>query len=236
MRKILGSLRKACEDYNMIQDGDKIAVGFSGGKDSVALIYALNLYKRFSKQKFELEVVSVDPGFSNMDFTKAKEFVKGLGLKYTILETQIAKIVFDERKEKNPCALCAKMRKGAINEWAKKNNINKIAFGHHLDDSIATLLMSMFYEGRVSTFKPVTYLDRMDITLIRPFIYVLEDSIIDSVKDLKLPVTKSPCPVDKRTKREYANDLVKKFSGEIPHFRKRMLSALQNKEQLQLWF
>ncbi|SHH19900.1 ATP-binding protein [Tepidibacter thalassicus] len=236
MKKILGCIRRACEDYNMIQDGDKIAVGFSGGKDSITLIYALKLYQRFSPQKFELEAITVDPGFKNMDLENAKSFLKKLEIPYTIVKTQIAQIVFDERKESNPCSLCSRMRRGAMHDMAKERGINKIALGHHLDDGISTLFLSMFYEGRINTFKPVTYLDRKDITTIRPMIYIPESTIITAVKKHNLPVLKSPCPVDKRTKREFANEIVKDFSHKIPDFRKRMLSCLQNKEQVQLWF
>ncbi|WFD10051.1 tRNA 2-thiocytidine biosynthesis TtcA family protein [Tepidibacter hydrothermalis] len=236
MKKIIGKVRKACDDYNMIQDNDKIAVGFSGGKDSIALIYALKLFQRFSPNKFELEAITVDPGFDNMNLDAAKEFLKEIDVPYTIIKTEISKIVFDERKESNPCSLCSKMRRGALNEEAKKRGINKLALGHHLDDGISTLFLSMFYEGRINTFKPVTYLDRIDITTIRPLIYITEDIIIESVKNNNLPVLKSPCPVDGKTKREFANDIVDDIATKVPHFRKRMLKAMQNKEQIQLWF
>lgn len=236
MKKIIGKVRQACDDYNMIQNNDKIAVGFSGGKDSIALIYALKLFQRFSPNKFELEAITVDPGFDNMNLDEAKKFLKEIDVPYTIIKTEIAKIVFDERKESSPCSLCSKMRRGALNEEAKKRGINKIALGHHLDDGISTLFLSMFYEGRMNTFKPVTYLDRIDITTIRPLIYITEDTIIESVKNNNLPVLKSPCPVDGKTKREFANGIVDDISSKVPNFRKRMLRAMQNKEQTQLWF
>lgn len=236
MKKILGKIRRACNDYNMIQDNDKIAVGFSGGKDSIALIYALKLFQRFSPNKFELEAITVDPGFDNMNLDNAKKFLKEIDVPYTIIKTDIAQIVFDERKESNPCSLCSKMRRGALNDHAKKRGINKIALGHHLDDGISTLFLSMFYEGRMNTFKPVTYLDRMDITTIRPLIYITEKSIIEAVKRNNLPVLKSPCPVDGKTKREFANTIVNDIADKVPDFKKRMLKAMQNKDQTQLWF
>ncbi|MCT4509072.1 MAG: tRNA 2-thiocytidine biosynthesis TtcA family protein [Tepidibacter sp.] len=236
MKKILGKIRRACNDYNMIQDNDKIAVGFSGGKDSIALIYALKLFQRFSPNKFELEAITVDPGFDNMNLDNAKKFLREIDVPYTIIKTDIAQIVFDERKESNPCSLCSKMRRGALNDHAKKRGINKIALGHHLDDGISTLFLSMFYEGRMNTFKPVTYLDRMDITTIRPLIYITEKSIIEAVKRNNLPVLKSPCPVDGKTKREFANTIVNDIADKVPDFKKRMLKAMQNKDQTQLWF
>ena len=198
LQKLMSLTRKAVDEFHMIQEGDKIAVGISGGKDSLTMLYALNGLRRFYPQHF------------------------------TIVDTEIGKIIFEERKEDNPCSLCAKMRKGAFNEKAKELGCNKIAYAHHKDDVVETLLMSLILEGRIHTFSPVTYLDRMDLTLIRPLIYVDEADVKGFMNKYSLPVVKNPCPADGYTQREYAKQLVASLSHEHPGTKERMFTAILN--------
>ncbi|MBO5851210.1 MAG: tRNA 2-thiocytidine(32) synthetase TtcA, partial [Clostridia bacterium] len=179
LQQLMSPVRRALDDYKMIQDGDKVAVGLSGGKDSLALLCALNGIRRFYPNKFELVAITVDMGLDYDESEKKalKEFVEGLGVTYVIEKTQIAEVVFNERKEKNPCSLCANMRRGALNGKAKELGCNKVALGHHGDDLIETFFLSMFYEGRISTFHPVTELSRQDLTVIRPLIYARERDV-----------------------------------------------------------
>ena len=177
LQQMLSLVRKAVDDYKMINEGDKIAVGISGGKDSIALLYALNALKRFYPNRFDIEAVTVNVGFEGMDFTPVKELCKELNVNYTIIDTDIKKIVFDLRQEGNPCSLCSKMRKGAFNDKIKELGCNKIAYAHHKDDVINTSLLSLIFSGKYYTFSPVTYLDRADLTLIRPLIYVEECNV-----------------------------------------------------------
>ena len=178
LQQVLSQVRRAADDYEMIQDGDKIAVGISGGKDSLTLLYALSTLRRFYPHPFELHAVTVDLGFENLNLGKIEALCKELDVPYTIVPTQIASIVFDQRKEKNPCALCAKMRKGALNEAIRGAGCNKIAYAHHKDDVVETLMLSLIYEGRFHTFAPVTFLDRMNLTVIRPLVYMKEADVI----------------------------------------------------------
>ena len=174
MKKVLGCLRRACEEFDMIKSGDKIAVGVSGGKDSILLLYALTLYRRYMKIDYELFGVTVDLGFEGFDTAPIRDFLQSIGVAYHVEKTDIAQVVFDIRKEPNPCSLCAKMRKGAFYEAAARLGCNKAAFAHNQEDLLETLLMSMIYEGKLGVFSPVTYMSRADITLIRPFIYLPE--------------------------------------------------------------
>ena len=199
LQQLLSYTRKALDDYHMIEEGDKIAIGISGGKDSLTLLYALSGLKRFYPKKYEIEAITVDMGFKELDFSAVAQLCKELDTNYTVVESEIAEIVFEHRKESNPCSLCAKMRKGAFNAKAKELGCNKEAYAHHYDDVIETLLMSLIYEGRIHCFSPATYLDRSDITLIRPMIYVEESDIIKFNKAYQLPVVKNPCPVDGHT-------------------------------------
>ena len=182
LQQVLSYTRRAVDDYRMIQAGDKIAIGISGGKDSLTLLYALHGLKRFYPEPFEIHAVTVDLGFGNQDFDQIKALCEKLEVPYTIVKTEIADIIFEQRKETNPCSLCAKMRKGALNEAMKAVGCNKIAYAHHKDDIIETFLMSLIYEGRIHTFSPVTYLDRMDVTVIRPLMYMKEVDVIGFVK------------------------------------------------------
>ena len=213
----------------MIADGDKIAVGISGGKDSLTLLYALHGLRRFYPQKFDIHAVTVDLGFGNLDLSRIESICADeLQIPYTIVKTDIADIIFEQRKESNPCSLCAKMRKGALNEAIKKEGCNKVAYAHHKDDVVETMLMSLIYEGRFHTFSPVTYLDRMDLTVIRPLMYMNEADVIGFVNKNQVPVVKSPCPADGYTKREYVKQLLKKLNQENPGVKERMFTAIQD--------
>ncbi|MEG0310397.1 MAG: ATP-binding protein [Eubacterium sp.] len=236
MKKILGPLRRAIEKYDMIKPGDRIAIGLSGGKDSTALLVAMKRFQYFSPIPFELEGITLDMGFENMDFEPLIQLCKNIDIPYTIKKTQIGPIVFDTRKEKSPCSLCARMKRGALHDLAIERGCRKIALGHHADDAIETFFLSLFYEGRVSTFSPVTYLDRKDITLIRPLIFVKEKDIIFNPEFKNLPVIKSTCPVDGHTKREDMKEMMQDLRKKIPALDDRILGAIQNEKQFHLWF
>ncbi len=235
IKRVLGSLRRADEKFGMIENGDKIAVGVSGGKDSLLLLFALSIYKRFSKKDFELKAVTVSLGREPFDTSRVKEFSENLGIEYHRVESDIAEVVFDIRQEKNPCALCANMRRGAVNSAAKELGCNKVALAHHRDDAIETLLMSLFFEGRMNTFAPVTYLSRMDITVIRPFIYIPEEIIRGCAYDNDLPIVESPCPVDGKTARQDIKELIASLSKKFPDLHEKLLHALDNTEKYNLW-
>ena len=226
LQQLMSYVRRAIDDFQMIEDGDKIAVGISGGKDSLALLYALSGLRRFYPKKFEIYAVTVDLGFDNLNLEKIEELCKELEVPYKIVKTDIAKIIFEDRKESNPCALCAKMRKGALNDAMKALGCNKVAYAHHKDDVVITMLMSLIYEGRFHTFSPVTYLDRMDLTVIRPLMYMNEVDVIGFVNKYNVPVVKSPCPADGNTKREYITQLLKQLNRENPGVKERMFTAI----------
>lgn len=231
LQQIMSPVRKAADDFQMIKSGDKIAVGLSGGKDSVTLLSALAGLRRFYPEKFDLTAITVDTG---LDFDKnekraLKEYVSSLDVEYIEIKTEIGKVVFETRKESNPCSLCANMRRGALNSAAKEAGCNKVALGHHADDLIETFLLSAFYEGRLSTFQPVTELTRSGITVIRPMIYLRETDISSFAKDK--PVLHNPCPADKHTKREYIKTLLKDIRREIPCSAENLLNALTHEER-----
>ncbi|MDR2889149.1 MAG: tRNA 2-thiocytidine biosynthesis TtcA family protein, partial [Lachnospiraceae bacterium] len=207
-------------------ENDKIAVGISGGKDSLTLLHALHGLQRFYPHKFELHAVTVDLGFDNLNLDKIKLLCEQLKIPYTIVKTDIASVIFKDRQESNPCSLCAKMRKGALNDAIKLAGCNKIAYAHHKDDVVETMLLSLIYEGRFHTFAPVTYLDRTELTVIRPLMYMNEADVIGFVRLLQLPVVKSPCPVDGYTKREYVKQLLKTLNIESPGAKERMFTAI----------
>ncbi len=230
---ILSSMRKAVEDFHMIKDGDKICVGLSGGKDSMVLLKALASYRIFSPQKFTLGAITIDMGFKDADFSGLEKFCEELNVDYHIEHTDIAEIVFNVRKEKAPCSLCSKMRRGALNTTLKKLGYNTLALGHHADDLVETFLLSLCYEGRLSTFAPISYMDRSDVTMIRPLIYTREKDIISVAKDL--PIYKNPCPEDRETQREFMKDLIKNIQKDIPFAKDRMLGAIINSERYNLW-
>lgn len=228
LQQVLSLTRKAIDDYQMIKTGDKIAVGISGGKDSLTLLYALHELQRFYPVSFELCAVTVDLGFNNLNLDKIKELCSSLDVDYHIVKTDIGKIIFEDRKEANPCSLCAKMRKGALNDAMKTIRYNKVAYAHHKDDVVETMMMSLIYEGRFHTFCPVTYLDRTDITVIRPLIYMNEADVIGFIHKYDVPVVKSPCPADGHTKREYIKNLLRDINLETPGVKKRMFTAILN--------
>ena len=235
MRKVLGCVRRAVEDFSMIEDGDKVAVGVSGGKDSLALLKALALYRRFSPVKYDLYGIMLTIGLGKVDTTAIEAFCDQIEVPLTIKHTHIGRIVFEERKEPNPCSLCARMRRGALHNAALEIGCKKVALGHHREDVIETLLLSLLYEARINTFSPVTYLDRKDITVIRPLIYAPEAEIIRATKRIDLPVLKNPCPADGQTKRHEMKELMNYIVTLVPNAREQILSALLNKEQYRLW-
>ena len=235
MKEILGCIRRADQDFGMIKAGDKVAVGVSGGKDSLLLLYAMALYRKFCPEPFELEALTLTMGMEPFDVSGIRELCDRLEVPYIVRETEIGKVIFEERKEKNPCSLCSKMRRGALNELCVERGVNKLALGHHRDDAEETLLLSLFYEGRMHTFQPVTYLSRTGITQIRPMLYVSEKDIIHHARVLNLPVVKSPCPADGYTKRQDMKELLDYICRRIPNAREQMLSALRNRDQYGLW-
>lgn len=228
LQRVLSLVRKACDDYEMIEEGDKIAIGISGGKDSLTLLHALAKLRIFYPKHFDIIAITVDLGWDNLDLNGVQKLCDELNVEYMIAKTDIANIVFNDRKETNPCSLCAKMRKGALNEAIKAAGCNKVAYAHHKDDVVDTMMMSLIYEGRFHTFSPVTYLDRTDLKVIRPLIYMNEADVIGFVNKYNVPVVKSPCPADKHTKREYVKDLLAEINRETPGVKKRMFTAIQD--------
>lgn len=226
MQKLIGMVRRCVEDYNMIAPGDRIAVGVSGGKDSVALLYFLAALRKYNREPFTLEAVTIDMGLG-MDFSSIQELCDSLDVPYTKVETQIGPVIFDYRKEKNPCSMCAKMRRGALNQALLDRGLNKLALGHHYDDAVETFVMSLIYEGRISCFQPVTNLDRTGIVQIRPMLYLHEKTIDNFVARMELPVLTNRCPVDKHTKREEIKELVFRLSQEYPDLKERIFGAMQ---------
>ena len=210
----------------MIEDMDRIAVGISGGKDSISLLYALAHLKKFYPKRFDIIAMTVDLGFDHINFQAIREFCEGLGIEYHVIKTQIGAIVFDVRKEKNPCSLCSNMRKGALNDEALKAGCNKVAYAHHKDDLVESMFMSLIFEGRFHSFLPVTKLDRPGLVVIRPFLYLYEGQIKGFAKEYQLPVLKSPCPVDGSTKRAYVKKLVGQINRDYPGAKNRMARPL----------
>ena len=226
LQRLLSLVRKAVDDYQMISAGDRIAIGISGGKDSLALLFALHELQRFYPVPFELCAITVDLGFGIQDFNAIQALCDDFSIPYTVISTDIAKIVFETRRESNPCSLCAKMRKGALNQQARSCGCNKVAYAHHRDDIIETMMLSLIYEGRFYTFSPRTYLDRMDLTVIRPMMYVSEADVIGFKNKYQLPVCKNPCPVDGKTRREYVKNLIRDLNLENPGVKDRFFHAV----------
>ena len=227
LNEFVGTVRRAVDDYNMIEEGDKIAVGVSGGKDSMLLLVALNHLRSFYPKHFELEAITIELGFDGMDFTPVKEMCAELDIPYTCLKTDIKEIVFDVRHEENPCSLCAKMRRGALNDAIRERGIKKLALGHHFDDAVETTMMSLLFEGRISCFRPVTYLARSGVTQIRPLIYAGEQKITNVAEHLQLPIVENPCPMDKTSKRREIKDLLAAMCKDYPDMKSKILGAMQ---------
>lgn len=227
LQKLLSYTRRAVEDYDMIKDGDKICIGVSGGKDSLSLLYALHGLRRFYKNRFELHAITVAMGYDDFDLSKVSELCEKLDIPYSIVRTQIKQIVFEERHEKNPCSLCAKMRRGALNNKALELGCTRIALGHHKEDVIETMMMSMFFEGRHYCFPPVTHMKKTGLYAIRPLIYAPEVGIKAFKKLYDLPVVKSPCPVDGHTKREHMKLLLQEQNSLFPGLPDRMFRSIQ---------
>ena len=231
MNKILSLVRRCVEDYDLIQAGDKIAVGVSGGKDSLMLLTALAKLREFYPDPFQLEAVTLDMGHADgrpgMDFSPVADYCRSLGVPYTLKESEIHHVIFDLRREKNPCSMCAKMRRGALHNALAERGIRKIALGHHFDDAVETFFLSLIYEGRLSCFQPVTYLDRTGITQIRPLLYCGEQLIRHTAQRLDLPVVENPCPADGNTKRQEIKELVYELQGRYPGLKARAFGAMQ---------
>ena len=224
MQKLMGLVRRCVEDYNMISPGDKVAVGVSGGKDSLVLLQLLAGLKQYSD--FHLEAITIDMGLG-MDYSGVQAMCDRLDVPYTIVKTQIAPIIFDHRKEKNPCSMCSKMRRGALNQAILDRGIHKLALGHHFDDAVETFVMSLIYEGRISCFQPVTDLDRTGVIQIRPMLYIHEKTVDNFAARMDLPVVENRCPVDKTTKREEIKQLVYELSKTYPDLKERIFGAMQ---------
>ena len=226
MKRMLSFVRRAVDDYNMIDEGDRIAVGISGGKDSLTLLEVLAEMRRFYPKKYEIVAITVDMGFEGSDMSCVAEFCRRLHVEYRVVKTQIAKIIFDVRKEPNPCSLCAKMRRGSLHAEAQEAGCNKVALGHHFDDAVETFVMNLFFEGRLGCFSPVSYLSNRKITLIRPMLYATEKDVEYFTRRRSLPVVTSLCPEDKATERENIKQLLAKLEKENKGLRHRLFHAM----------
>ncbi len=227
MQHILGLTRRCVEDYHMIEAGETIAVGVSGGKDSLLCLTALAQLRRFYPVPFQLEAITLEMGMPGMDFSEVADYCASLDVPYTRIQVPVYQIVFEERKEKNPCALCAKMRRGSLNTALVERGIHKIALGHHYDDAVETMLMNLLFEGRIGCFQPVTYLDRTQVTQIRPLLYCQEDELRRVAKRLHLPVTANTCPADGASRRQEIKELLVELEERYPHLKKKIFGAIQ---------
>ena len=226
MQKLMGLVRRCVEDYSMIRAGDRIAVGVSGGKDSLVLLTLLAGLREYSDKPFELQAITIDMGLG-MDYSGIEKQCRELNVPYTLVPTQIGPIIFDHRKEKNPCSMCAKMRRGALNQAILEKGCQKLALGHHYDDAVETFLMSLIFEGRISCFQPVTNLDRTGIIQIRPMLYIHEKTVDNFAQRMDLPVIENRCPVDKTTKRQEVKQLIYTLSQTYPDLKERIFGAMQ---------
>ena len=229
MQKILGPMRAAVEKYHMIGEGDRIAVGVSGGKDSLVLLCALAALREFHPSRFEVAALTADPQFHGepADYSQIEELCRRLDVPYHIRRTQLGRIIFEDRKEANPCSLCVRMRRGILHNMAKEAGCNKLALGHHYDDAVETFFLSLIFEGRLSCFQPVTWLDRTEITQIRPLLYCGESMIRHTAERLDLPVLENPCPANGNTKRQEIKELIYELNGRYPGLKARAFGAMQ---------
>lgn len=227
MQQILGLVRRCIEDYNMIAEGDEIAVGVSGGKDSLLTLAALARLREFYPKPFTLSAITLDMGMPGMDFSPIADYCAGIGVPFTLAQAPVYQLLFEERQEKNPCSLCAKLRRGALNTALTERGIKKIALGHHYDDAVETLLMNLLFEGRIGCFQPVTYLDRTGVTQIRPLLYAEEREVRNAVNRLELPVVKNTCPVDGGTRRQEVKELIEQLGESYPGLKKKIFGAIQ---------
>lgn len=234
-KRLLKPMRKTILQYNMIEDGDRVAVGLSGGKDSSTLLYLLTLLQKQLPFRFEIVPISLTLGFDGMDLSPMQKFVNDLGHELHIKETNISQVVFDIRQEKNPCSLCANLRRGILYDYAKALGCNKVAYGHHLDDGIETFFMNLLFGGKLGVFQPVSYMSRLDISLIRPMIAIEENSIIQFVKAKEIPIIHNPCPADKHTKREEMKELINHLSDKYPNIRQNFFNAVTNVKEEDFW-
>lgn len=236
MKRICSLMRNAVDTYNMIEENDRIAVGVSGGKDSLVLLYGLSLLKKYYPKKFSIVAVTLDPCFENKDsdFSAIEDFCKKLDVEYHIKRTELYNVVFENRQEKNPCSLCARMRRGILHDMAKAHGCNKIALGHHKDDAAETVIMNLFQGGTIGCFSPVTYLSNKDITMIRPMIHLDERDVENACRRNELPVTKSNCPVDKETTREETKKLISNLESDYPALKNKIINALK-KDNISNW-
>lgn len=229
MQKILGYMRKAIQEYNLIRDGDRICVGVSGGKDSLVMLYGLKLLKRFIGIDYSIIGVTLDPGFNGekTDFSPISNFCSNNGIEYHVIETHIAEIVFDVRKESNPCSLCARMRRGALHDATVSLGCNKIALGHNYDDAVETFIMNLFTEGRIGCFSPMSYLERKNIHMIRPLLYAPENVVKRAAVKNELPVVKSKCPADGHTNRQRTKEFLVEADKTYEGIKDRIFGAMQ---------
>ena len=230
MRRVLSYVRRAADDYEMIREGDRIAVGVSAGKDSLTLLCALAEMRRFYPKKYEVVAITVDMGFPGADFSAVAALCESLNVPYRVVKTDISTIIFDIRKEKNPCSLCAKMRRGALHNAAKEMGCAAVALGHHFDDVVDTFMLNLFFEGRIGCFQPVTYLTRVELRLIRTLLYMPEKDVRYFANKEKLPVVKSPCPADGNTERAEMKQLLTDLEHRYKGLRYRLFGAIQRGE------
>ena len=235
MKRVLGCIRRADERFNMINDGDKICVGVSGGKDSLLLLYGLKLYQRFCRRSYDVCGVMLDLGLVEQDYDRLYGFAEKIGVPLDIVKTDIGDVVFNIREETNPCAMCAKLRRGALNNAAKERGCNLVALGHNREDVLETFFLSLFFESRLNTFGPVTYMSKKDVTLIRPLVFFPEKYAISVAKHLELPVQKPNCPVAGSTKREDMKKLIESFHSIVPDAETRMMNAIADSHKYNLW-
>ncbi|MBE6790327.1 MAG: tRNA lysidine(34) synthetase TilS [Ruminococcaceae bacterium] len=232
MQILMSRMRAAMEKYNMIEDGDRIAVGVSGGKDSLALLYALSEMRRFYPKKYELTAVTADMKFfgEKTDFSEISALCERIGVSYTVKETELYHIIFETRKEKNPCSLCARMRRGILHDVTRELGCNKLALGHHMDDAAETFMMNLLSGGRIESFRPVTYLSRKDITMIRPMIFATEKEVLSAARKMSLPTVESPCPMDKTSNRNEMKELLKSLEKDFPALKEKIIGGMQKGE------